>query len=482
MFGDITGLTPFGLTNGYGVDAVRPDERAERPLGQVARPAELRDALHDAKSGNERLVYARRLERHAAAFAGHERDEVVRPVHGQHAAALRVDELEAHEQLRTARRVRDRHLALRPGRARNDLGRGQLCAAGEKRNERPVVAVLLDIDPGEVLGLAYRRADEKHAFLRLYRRKVEEIDAAVRLKRHRLLLRLKTPSVNVEELDLRLAGERDSRRVDGDETARILIEYHVDGLVADLRAVEASVHVMPVVVRLPHHRRPRALAHPHEDSVAALGVYGLEHRLVVLVLHGLREARELIEVLRLRVGAADVVREAVASLRAAARVVMHPPDDVHRPEVVRAEHRAHRLDLRDVRLSALAVERLGSVGEIPLRIAHGVRAESAHRPARRVRNVVARSVQLAAKPRQIVRERLRRIALVARAVERDRRVVAVLEYLVRRVGEEHLRIRRVRSVARVREPEVVPHEYAVLVARLVEVVAVRHADPVADHR
>ena len=75
----------------------------------------------------------------------------------------------------------------------------------------------------------------------------------------------------------------------------------------------------------------------------------------------------------------------------------------------------------------------------------------------------------------------RRIALVASAVKSDAWMLADQADIIPGIVKEHLIVVRIRTVGRIRKPEVLPDHDSVLVTSLVELLVARLADPVTDH-
>ena len=110
-----------------------------------------------------------------------------------------------------------------------------------------------------------------------------------------------------------------------------------------------------------------------------------------------------------------------------------------------------------------------------------VRPVRAHaRAIGRIRPIDSRGIELGEQRAQRRVDLRRRIALVARAPQNDRRMIAVAQNLVAHVGNVSGNVGGIGPVERIGLKELVPHQQAVLVAKLVEVLAGALAHPVAN--
>src|SRR6185437_11350542 len=94
--------------------------------------------------------------------------------------------------------------------------------------------------------------------------------------------------------------------------------------------------------------------------------------------------------------------------------------------------------------------------------------------------IAARGLELGEHLAQCSIDRRWRIAFIARAPQRNGRMIAIAQHLVAHVGDVGLEIGGVRTVVRVGLEELVPDENAVLVAELVKVLACALTYPIAN--
>ena len=282
-------------------------------------------------------------------------------------------------------------------------------------------------------------------------------------------------------------GGRDKQRP---EVARQDVDHlgcAPEGVILDVQRLRGGLgaevsaerfHV--IVVGLPCKARPRRVTHP-EQHAAPSERAALHHGAVAVAAEPLGEGRIFRSAVCRAEEAGERGVESRSALRAAQCEVVDAPFVALRPQTCGREGAAHALDGHNGGHTHLGVETLGTVGEVVFRAFVLIRAVSA-------RAVVGRGGdigQIAADGPHIFPKGCvdvqRRIALVAPAVDGERRVAADAHDIVAGYGGEEPRVGGVRPVDGIGQPEVLPYHDAQAVGRVVEGACSGLAHPVAYH-
>ena len=134
-----------------------------------------------------------------------------------------------------------------------------------------------------------------------------------------------------------------------------------------------------IIIRLPYHRRPARMAHPHQQTFTVLAS-GLEQTAVAVVVHPLCQFGKLFRTLRFAIPFRDDLVERGTALCPFACIVVHTPLVVLRPDSFRREGAEHAFVGHDVRHSSFTMELViaGLQREILFCRKHTVRAVTAH--------------------------------------------------------------------------------------------------------
>ena len=212
-----------------------------------------------------------------------------------------------------------------------------------------------------------------------------------------------------------------------------------------------------------------------EQRVAAL-VHGAEG----FIVGQLRLAHKVGEVRDLAVAPGEDERIQIAMLVALCQIVRGPVV-VDRLPIFLGHHAADRLKRRDGDAARFGLEEVVGDGVELARRAPVVRPVRTHaRAIGRIRPIDSCRVHLGEQRAQIGVDLRRRVAFVARAPQKNRRMVAVAQNLVAHVGDVGGNIGGVGAVERIGLEKFVPHQQSVLVAQLVEILAGALAHPVAN--